>query len=822
MVKDSLDKFLNKFPYFLNKNEGSNFYNVSYVNNEIFKDLYNDIFDVYQSFSLRKKLLIWKDQVEPYNYKINFVANYPNLKEVKVYKNDDLIYRESYIYDDFVDSFYYTYICNYDTDFVMTDNSLNLGDNRIDDEDILEEANEETKNIPIIPADKFKIIVETYNEYIIVKGFPENDELKNDEFDHDYSLDEFGELNNIPRKNYIDVNDIALYPLTEPPFNNCETEDDYHYMNRILEYNKRLLNTPAPVLEIWKLYGLDAVMLNRERLLLKLFDVDKHSDEKGRFEDWQPEKWEHKDKFCDYDINLGKYFFVEVDNIAPTIYTNLNVKFLLYNSLAERVYDDFTVKIEHYIQGDEDNVTIVADKVNSKDVNISYKVFDKDNVNVLRFTVEDNDTIKNDIVECIINIRDENDGDWYVDELNGDDVINDGTEAKPFKTLEKAISVVNKALDLIVIKGNITIDTEDDIPIVNTNCTILGCDDTQIFSNVDRRFFKINGMKNIKLNLVNLTLSNNELSVNFKTKTFINKNEDYNNFEIVLIHGGSVELDVSLDKNEYFPFDYINVLGNLKTSKNVPLSNKDIDIYFDEVSEDTYFNKIITKNEGMIDSWVNLNLPCDATDCKLLFDFDNMNFFRKIEEVDFDVKHIDKVGVIYGNSCTLTSNGYDSNQEVVFYNTDRDAVGTVNADGQGKVSFEYTPELGDHIIYTFKNNLSECKNVFDEWYISPYKNISDLNNDTFVTGLEIVDDSVIVVTVKTISKLRDLDGIIIDFNITDEDIILTRYDLPFDEYTEDELEDVKLTLKELDIIETGINIIDFINDTGEFEIICEN
>ena len=43
MVKDSLDKFLNKFPYFLNKNEGSNFYNVSYVNNEIFKDLYNEL-----------------------------------------------------------------------------------------------------------------------------------------------------------------------------------------------------------------------------------------------------------------------------------------------------------------------------------------------------------------------------------------------------------------------------------------------------------------------------------------------------------------------------------------------------------------------------------------------------------------------------------------------------------------------------------------------------------------------------------------------------------------------------------------------------------
>ena len=36
-------------------------------------------------------------------------------------------------------------------------------------------------------------------------GFPENDEPMGNEFDHDESLDEFGALNQIPRKIYIDI-----------------------------------------------------------------------------------------------------------------------------------------------------------------------------------------------------------------------------------------------------------------------------------------------------------------------------------------------------------------------------------------------------------------------------------------------------------------------------------------------------------------------------------------------------------------------------------------------------------------------------------------
>ena len=58
MVKNSLQSLLDKYPYFLNKSEESNFYKVQWVNNENFKTLYNDLFKVYESFHLTKNLLI--------------------------------------------------------------------------------------------------------------------------------------------------------------------------------------------------------------------------------------------------------------------------------------------------------------------------------------------------------------------------------------------------------------------------------------------------------------------------------------------------------------------------------------------------------------------------------------------------------------------------------------------------------------------------------------------------------------------------------------------------------------------------------------------
>ena len=188
------------FPYFFDKSETSNFFkSQSVTNNQLIK-VYQAIHDVYESLSLNKKCLIWKTQNEEYNYTINFVANYPYLKSVNCYKNDVLIYSEEYLEEDNVSSFSYSYESSEDIEI--------------------------TDETPIIPQDTFHIIVETHDEYIIKKGFPENDEPIGDIYDHDESLDEIGAFNNIPRKTYIPTND---YANTEPPYNDRLSEDDYHH-----------------------------------------------------------------------------------------------------------------------------------------------------------------------------------------------------------------------------------------------------------------------------------------------------------------------------------------------------------------------------------------------------------------------------------------------------------------------------------------------------------------------------------------------------------------------------------------------------------------
>ena len=323
MTKDSLKNLLNMFPYFLDKREGSNFYKSQKVSNLQFQDLYQSLFDIHESFHLQKRCLIWKQQDVEYDYFIHFFASYPNLKSVKCYKNDNLIYIEEYNYEDNVDLFIYVY------DSTMDNNIFTsiINDNN---------ENNENNEKPIIPEDRFHITVETYDEIVIEKGFPENDIILGDIYDHDISLDRFGKINNIPRKEYIET---TGYAHTEPPYNNRLTEDDYHYMNRIIEYTLRLHDTPLPVLEIWKLYGLKASMINRERFLLRVFDEEKHpfDEETEQVLDWTEEKWEHKDGFYNLEKNLGKYFFVNPSTNMPKKGSSVTFRFKLLNNLAEEI-----------------------------------------------------------------------------------------------------------------------------------------------------------------------------------------------------------------------------------------------------------------------------------------------------------------------------------------------------------------------------------------------------------------------------------------------------------------------------------------------------
>ena len=74
-MKDSLQWLLDKFPVFLNKDVGSNFYKSTTVLNSNFKDIWNDLFRVHLGHRLEKKVLIWKEQAVENDYTISFFVN---------------------------------------------------------------------------------------------------------------------------------------------------------------------------------------------------------------------------------------------------------------------------------------------------------------------------------------------------------------------------------------------------------------------------------------------------------------------------------------------------------------------------------------------------------------------------------------------------------------------------------------------------------------------------------------------------------------------------------------------------------------------------
>lgn len=464
MPKDSLKNLLNQFPFFLDKTPNSNFYKIQDVFNNQFKDLYQSLFEVYESFKLEKRLFIWKEQDEPYVYQINFAANYPNLKCVKIYKNSNLIYTENYLYEDNVSKFEYSY--SYDT--------------RNDTIIIVEGGDEEVIEANVIPNDEFILEVETYDEYLFRKGFPENDLPCDNEFDHDISLDEIGVLNNIPRKEYIFTTD---YANTEPKYNDRLTEDDYHYMNRMIEYALRLHDDYAPILELWKLYGVNATMLNRERFLVKMFDITKHPhsiSENGELlvGDWNPEPWEHKDKFCDEGNLLGEFFFAQADNVQPVKKRNVIFEFYFVNSLAKKLKDDYVVDI--YLN--DNLLDTIDDLVWICDSNLLDEYYE----NVFKFVGKRNEIIIG-TVEIPINVKGCNTADIYVKQDTGNDK-NSGDRENPYKTLEKGINSVTIVKDLIAIFGNI--NTTGKIP-VNESCTIIGCNNATITNNENPIFFNL-------------------------------------------------------------------------------------------------------------------------------------------------------------------------------------------------------------------------------------------------------------------------------------------------------------------------------------------
>ena len=639
MPRDSLKSLLRMFPYFLNKEPESNFFKSQSVTNNQFQGLYNDLHNVYRSFHLNKRCFIWKEQSKPYDYTINFVANYSNIKSVKCFKNDELIHSVEYDCGDGVDSFYHCYhdIINstkilFDGNdiehlsennpycvFEEVENGIKLSSSRdafevhiaevfdipvifeIDNielnnctwfalyvgtygVDLTNELtsgdslkviidnwsnqyyiNEELCHIQentglgpvtyidtlgfsieadniiynnlrvyttdedalLIPEDQFHIEIETYDEYHIIKGFPENDIPLSNEYDHDESLDEIGVLHNIPRKKYIPVNEKE-YSFTEPPYNNKLSEDDYHYMRRIINYLVLYHTVPLPVAEIWKLYGILPEMENREKYLLKLFDIFNHLyyyddsvDEQERYiypgdrlfvDNWDPREWEHKDTFYDYSYEYGCYFFVNVNTKTPTKNQPITLSFRFLNNLGVEIDGDFLVDIilngnvvvENYNQliypplekqfDDEDNLIVYPEISNLLNESLP------NNVLTVTAKKENGEIISTENI--IIRLRGCGTADYYV-RIDGDD-DNPGDRDAPFQTIAKALESANRDNIISIGPGEYPLSSTVS---VRNSCMLLGCvgeNEEAVITSENNSFFSVPVNKELTLKRLKL------------------------------------------------------------------------------------------------------------------------------------------------------------------------------------------------------------------------------------------------------------------------------------------------------------------------------
>lgn len=1028
MVLHSLKNMIEKYPYFLDKRPSSNFYKITKTYNENFKLIYNDLFRVYESFHLNKNILVWKEQSAPYEYCVNFVANYPLLKKVSVYKNNYLIYKEEYSEKDNVDSFKYTYCVKYtksnmrmlnayrcnnpdcgniyfddelpsdcafcgndtyvqvdvyecsecgevyfgqekltdctlhnhtnslvpvnvykcrncgqiyfgevppdeckycfedenntihtkgveeiisplhynDSSIIVTDNSVDYteyGDNTlkvyvknekgnplsdivvslsydyneyqgvtdenglcvihnivdgeynlninhvgyvddgkllfIDEDLVISRTLEKVENdvedivsydveIPEIPNDSFIITVETWEEYEIIKGFPENDVYMDDVFDHDYSLDEIGALNRIPRKRYEVITDSEKYPFTEPPFNNRETEDDYHYMKRMLEYNVRLWgniellydlgylsleeynyyrdnpelvsNDFNPVtLELWKIYGINSELINRERYLLKVFDEQRHpfDDETELVKCWTPQKWEHKDKFCDGSSTLGEYFFVTANTVRPIRWENVDFSFSVLNSLAEPIEEDYTVDIYKVVDGEE---ILIREGLHDDKYRISYKSIDVGKPTVFRFNAKYSNGDKLGITDIVINARTE--PDWYVDEESTKD-YEDGSKEYPFKTLQKALNKVNGSLNLISLKGNIHLKEP---LIINQNTIIIGensytdeddkstryvprifqegiekINDTTL--RFRRDFFKITGNKNCKLTLSNLRLVSGQLNSYIGINSWINNNTDLDSYETVIIHGGAINLSVSYNQDQYYPFDFVKGTVNLSKTDDVVLPNNTIELYYNN----KLVNSLITNEEGVVNFNFNLNEENVGLYHLNILNRSDVFFEQELSEKIYAFKTPQYANVHSDEDIEFIIKNCLVGDKFNLYLNDGTLVEEdleISNEGDYTYALSGVP-FGKYVLYTTVDNTFNGS-VRDECIIESIFDIKDLPIKTFIKNLEFDESNgdlnYELFTLPENPTLNDLNGIVIDVKNLNEqkDMKVTYFTVPHD------------------------------------------
>lgn len=175
-----------------------------------------------------------------------------------------------------------------------------------------------TPNNTGVDMAEFMVTVVDFDDITYKKGYPENDVVVGDVYDHDEYIDNLGLILNLPRKRYISY-PIASASLSTPPFYGKEvengvvqpcTEDDYYYLQRLKQLREHMHDRNIGALLLDLMYGYKDVVVTDSTILDNQQLIDNITEQYPDFED---------------NIQPGVYvFLIPEDN--PSNYESINMQ----------------------------------------------------------------------------------------------------------------------------------------------------------------------------------------------------------------------------------------------------------------------------------------------------------------------------------------------------------------------------------------------------------------------------------------------------------------------------------------------------------------
>ena len=365
----------------------------------------------------------------------------------------------------------------------------------------------------------------------------------------------------------------------------------------------------------------------------------------------------------------------------------------------------------------------------------------------------------------------------------------DGSKTYPYKDLQTALDKVDPNHNVIGVKNNVETDTTY---FVSNSCKIIGCrvnttnnkevcvnkSDTStslpvITNTGNNNVFKLIGGKNCTLGLTDVILSNSRVESYVGSGNWNNNNDDINQFQNVIVHGGTVNINIEILSSNpvYYPTDNIPLIITLTDGRGRPLDNEEIQIYYDGDIIDT----IRTNENGIIYYTLN-SQKLENGSYPFLVNFVSDYYFKSSKTINIDCSKVPQYVTSTGGLVNITSSNHTPLQTYSIY-VDGEYVTSVDADNNGEVIYSHLSTFGVHTIIIYDDNTNLVVDMIiveTEIYIDILDGVSFIKNVNITDGVLAYD----TLTITNETVLGDLTGVVLDAKISSDKLVVTTYSAP--------------------------------------------